>query len=165
PDLDRAVVCVDWCDAFAYCQWTGGRLCGEIGGGLLDISDENLLASNDPSRSEWFRACSANGTQEYPYPGPYDDTLCNDNNTGVDPADDHPGCGVGGLINMSGNVGEWENACTTKNTPNALFDNCVRRGGAYFSPADKLTCALSGDDPTGTLPGTPSDNTGFRCCH
>jgi formylglycine-generating enzyme required for sulfatase activity len=169
PDLDKAVVCVDWCDPFAYCIWAGGRLCGEIGGGLLDVSDENKLASNDPARSEWFRACSVNGTQTYPYPGPYDDSLCNDDGSGVDAADDHAGCGVGELINLSGNVLEWENTCTTKNTPNALFDNCVRRGGAFFSPPTDLGCALptekGNDQTTGTLPGTPSGNTGFRCCH
>jgi formylglycine-generating enzyme required for sulfatase activity len=165
PDLDKAVVCVDWCDAFAYCIWAGGHLCGEIGGELLDISDEDVLASNDPEQSEWFRACSANGTQTYPYPGPYDDTLCNDDNSGVEAADDHPGCGVGDLINLSGNVLEWEHACTTKNTPTPLADNCVRRGGAYFSNPEELACALTNGQETGTLPGSPSDNTGFRCCH
>lgn len=24
---------VDWCDAVAYCSWSGGRVCGAIGGG------------------------------------------------------------------------------------------------------------------------------------
>ena len=168
PALDRAVVCVDWCDAFAYCIWAGGHLCGEIGGELLDVSSPDQFASNDPERSEWFRACSANGTQVYPYPGPYDDTLCNDDGSGIDDVADHADCGVGELKNLSGNVLEWENACTTKNIPNALFDNCVRRGGAYFSSPDELACELGlngNGQENGTLPGTPSDNTGFRCCH
>jgi len=29
------VVCIDWCDAVAFCSWAGKRLCGKIGGGSL----------------------------------------------------------------------------------------------------------------------------------
>jgi formylglycine-generating enzyme len=29
---DHPQVCVDWCDAYAYCQVVGKRLCGKIGG-------------------------------------------------------------------------------------------------------------------------------------
>lgn len=169
PDLDKAVVCVDWCDAVAYCVWAGGHLCGEIGGDVIDVSRPDQGASNDPERSEWFRACSANGTQTFPYGDTYMAGVCNDTNSDVDHVDAHTECGSGGIVNMSGNVHEWERACTTKNDP-PLVDNCVRRGGAFFSPEVDLACALTDDgrgggNVTGTQPGTPSDNTGFRCCY
>src|SRR5262249_43105015 len=48
------VVCVDWCDAYAYCKSVGKRLCGKIGGGPNDFT-----AQNDAAHDEWYRACSA----------------------------------------------------------------------------------------------------------
>ena len=44
-------VCVDWCDAYAYCRAVGKRLCGKIGGGANGYDD-----SNDASLSQWFNS-------------------------------------------------------------------------------------------------------------
>jgi hypothetical protein len=56
-------VCVDWCDAHAYCKPVGKRLCGKIGGG------PNLYADYaSASSSEWYRACSSGGSFTYPIP-------------------------------------------------------------------------------------------------
>ena len=44
---------VDFCDALAYCDWAGKRLCGAIDG-----SRKAFDAGIDPTVSEWFRACS-----------------------------------------------------------------------------------------------------------
>ncbi len=51
---DYPVVCVDICDAIAYCAWAGKRLCGVIGASATDLSqvaDHKTVASG--KASEW----------------------------------------------------------------------------------------------------------------
>ena len=66
------VVYVDWCDALAYCQWAGKRLCGAVGGGALPYGDYA-----DANKSQWLYACSGKGTKKYPYGDIYDGKACN----------------------------------------------------------------------------------------
>ena len=68
---DHPQVCVEWCDAQAYCLAVGKRLCGKIGGGPNALADYD-----DPTRSAWLNACSNEGTKDYPYGDLYDPTLC-----------------------------------------------------------------------------------------
>jgi formylglycine-generating enzyme len=166
----HAIACVDVCDARAYCTWAGKRLCGEITGGMLDVTEgvtEGVHA--DADRSQWYRACSKAGAQAYPYEGTYQPGLCAD--AAVSPNHIHDvgsqeGCigGYAGVVDMSGNVGEWEDACTRFGNP-APLETCLVRGGAYYEGGDgdsgeRLACGFFRE----VLQSSPSSSIGFRCC-
>ena len=175
---DRPVTGVDWCDAYAYCKWSGGRLCGRIGGGSIRGGSSNDY--QDPSQSEWYNACSKGGRQAYPYADTYDPRACN--GEARDAGDLAPGgsfatCqgGFAGLFDLSGNVSEWEDGCyypddqadacagldggicTTAN----CCDSCYVRGGTYkTSDPALLACRSNDNDPRDHR----LDDLGIRCC-
>ena len=66
------MVCVDWCDARAYCAGVRKRLCGKIGRGTNATTDYANAAT-----SEWYRACSSSGVNAYPYGNTRDASACN----------------------------------------------------------------------------------------
>lgn len=152
---DHPMVKVDWCDAVAFCAWAGKRLCGAIGSGALLTTAQ----TTDPTKSEWMFACTRGGTRGFPYGQVEDITTCNtDNPAGTtEPVGKRAACAGGfpGLFDMSGNVSEWENACSGT-SPSGDF-GCVNRGGNW---ATSGRCSYSSID---SVQGTSSD-WGFRCC-
>ncbi|MDI3285513.1 SUMF1/EgtB/PvdO family nonheme iron enzyme [Polyangium sp. 15x6] len=157
PKDDYPVGSVDWCDAFAYCKAVGKRLCGRIGGGPAPY-----FADDDASRNQWFSACSHGGTQGYPYGQAYDANACNVKDAAygaVLPVGTLPGCmgGFEGLVDMSGNVWEWEDSCIPGDSG---VDLCRRRGGSFSSSADNVDCDVASSRPRDGAEA----NTGFRCC-
>jgi formylglycine-generating enzyme required for sulfatase activity len=160
-DGDLPAGCVDWCDAYAYCKGVGKRLCGRIGGGALAMDD-----SSDPTKSQWYNACSSGGKYDYPYGDEYDQgTKCND----ADRDKDHytvagslPGCqspdpAFAGVFDLSGNLWEWEDSCDGNEGP---ADDCMSRGGSNLSGEGYCTCSHRGGWDRNQL----ALNLGFRCC-
>ncbi len=151
------VVWVDWCDAHAFCQWAGKRLCGRVGGGATPWT-----GYADAEESEWFAACSHGGETVYPYGNDYDEFACSGRDSGgafgpVVPVGDYSGCvgGSTGLLHMSGNAGEWENSCG-----GAPFVSCRVRGGSSASNSGALRC----DDAVSLARNAKDPWTGIRCC-
>jgi formylglycine-generating enzyme required for sulfatase activity len=169
---------VNWCQAAAYCKYLGRRLCGSIGGGSVAQS-----SANDYHTDQWYNACTANGANCspspggcYPYGTTYSPTLCDGHDsivggsTGPEAFTSLNNCqgGTVGLLNMSGNVAEWEDSCTGKT---GAGDACAVRGGSFASDEAGLRCdavQTIGIDPNvdaGTITRSYSyADVGFRCC-
>jgi formylglycine-generating enzyme len=154
------VINVDWCDAFAFCEGSGKRLCGAIAGGELALG-----AYADASESQWHRACTSGGSTDYPYGDAYSGDACVGSD--YDNPDRLNAVGAAGgctgyrdpwstVHDMSGNAQEWEDACAGDG-PN---DVCRRRGGSYVSSASKIRC--DADESASRL--LADSRTGFRCC-
>jgi formylglycine-generating enzyme required for sulfatase activity len=153
-------VCVDWCDADAYCRAAGRRLCGKIGGGRYP--SEEIYYWTRADLSEWFNACSAHDTQKYANGKTYTLGTCNgpELGRGTFPVGSLSTCqspspGYAGVFDLSGNVSEWE----------ALGEagHARLRGGNYAvsSMNEGLSCAV--DNAGGRLDEV-TWFTGFRCC-
>ena len=160
-ELDHPVTYVDWCDAAAYCAAAQKHLCGEVGGSTLAPGD-----FADPSKSQWFRACTVEGSNDFPYGDAYAQQACNgtdytqpDRLLAVKEAASCHGTSppYADVYDMSGNVHEWEDACSGTS---GASDTCRRRGGSYKSGETALRC--DGDDQQAR--NFVDATTGFRCC-
>jgi formylglycine-generating enzyme len=155
------VVCVDWCDASAYCAWAGGHLCGLQGGAPMMRDD---FGETD----EWYSACSSAGTRTYSYGTEFDAKACNTLASGNGsiaitvatlPTCEGPSPG---LFDMNGNADEWVAACDSFDTEGASFVSCYRVGGAFFqggAAQSRCSSAYPG------YRGLHGNDTGFRCCY
>ncbi|HMJ15810.1 MAG TPA: SUMF1/EgtB/PvdO family nonheme iron enzyme [Polyangiaceae bacterium] len=156
-ESDHPIVCIDWCDARAYCRWAGKSLC----------RDDYLSA--DITQNDWYAAC-ANGARRtvYPYGSLYDGAICNGTENGnagcangnctTLRADALPSCrNDSGVLDLSGNVSEWTEACREAT---GETDECRVRGGSFQSDSAGLECGSARSYPRGTR----SAAVGFRCC-
>jgi len=159
---DLPVTNVDWCDAYAFCLWAGKRMCGAIGGGALSMSNSN---STNPNLSQWYRACSGNGSVTYPYGSNYSAGACNapTGDASIAPVKSFSGCvgGYPGIYDMAGNVEEWQDSCSG-NTGGT--DDCREQAGTYGyyapDPAGSTRCDfIDSDNRSSQL-----DDVGIRCC-
>ena len=165
-DLSLPAVGVNWCDAFAYCEWAGKRMCGAIGGGSVPHDD----SIGDPSKSQWLAACAHapdGGIEAFPYGNAGSATACNgaerDASVSVD-VGSLKACvgGYPGLFDMSGNVDEWIDSC---DHADGGGDCCVSVGGGFH---DYETSCGVGDVPGTLCPGRTRNaqhsDLGIRCC-
>lgn len=158
----KPVVCIDWCDAAAYCTWLGGHLCGLTEGQRMSRDE---IGSN---AAEWYSACSSNGATVYCYGDEFDPQACNTAEAAgggvVMPVASLPSCEgpSPGLFDMNGNADEWVAACDDFGPDDPGLATCYRVGGAFFQGgAAQSRCASS-------IPGARGlhgNNTGVRCCY
>ncbi|MCU0658562.1 MAG: formylglycine-generating enzyme family protein [Polyangiaceae bacterium] len=147
------VVCVDACDAAAFCRWAGKELCS--GGPQQSVS-----------RNPMFMACSQGNRHSYPYgnvtQNQYEAGRCNDSQkpgascpggSCANEVGSNQGCSSPeGVLDLVGNAAEWTGDCSS--------DSCDARGGSFLVDASDAECA--GVKPYGRL--THRIDLGFRCC-
>lgn len=148
---------VNHCDAQTYCAWAGKRLCGKIGAGALFLSE-----FTDASKSQWHYACTNGGPRKYPYGDTYDAAKCATGSfTPVQPGTFTSCHGVGApydaVLDLSGNVDEWEDSCAI--TPPIATTLCRGRGGGTGDHSE-ATC----DRTAQSEAQSRFDGLGFRCC-
>ena len=152
---------IDWCDAFAYCEWAGKHLCGDRNGG----STRGINTIQD----QWYFACTKGGDDighPYPYGTTYSSTRCNtgrDDGNNVVSVGSKTLCtgGFPGIYDMSGNVWEFTDSCSgTESEPDHSKDRCQLRGGG---PLQEDSTARCDTVFTGSRGGKFED-VGVRCC-
>lgn len=165
---NHPVVCVDWCDARAYCEASGKRLCAGVSGASYGYAD-----FANASKSEWHLACSNAGTFAYPYGesftpkrcvgDDFDGVLGNDVSAVASPVKSASECegGFPGLFDMSGNAWEWEAACEDSGTAAGSDDSCRARGGSFKGGPAEIRCDSA--EPS-FLRSSYKTDVGFRCC-
>jgi formylglycine-generating enzyme required for sulfatase activity len=156
-------VCVDWCDAQAYCEAAGKRLCGSIGGGATPFARGNARPAGAPL-GQWENACSAAGKTRFPYGDKPRAEACNTSDGGrgtTAKVGEMSACqstveGYRDILDLSGNAWEWEDACEDE-TADAF---CHVRGGSFNSETALDECSAVHTYHRDFA----SYFVGFRCC-
>jgi len=148
------VVCIDFCDALAFCASEGKRLCGARGGQRLRVEQAKNLDFD-----EWLLACSDGSASRATDKDTVYYKECNVNVDAPAEVGSHAGCHTDAWVfDIVGNVSEWVNTC---GIANGEF-RCGVLGGSFRS----MTGAESGCVVVSAAhrPSERSDSTGARCC-
>ncbi len=161
PD-DNPVSCVNWCQAYAFCAWSGKHLCGGRTGGSVPYG-----SFSDPNQSAWASACTSNSTNQYAFGNAYA-PVCNM----PDPNDQDGGAGTvavasltqcqgpTGVFDLMGNASEWIDSCEEDDAGVGDSDYCHHVGGAFAQYED---CFGDDNDPR-DFDYYAGYAIGFRCC-
>jgi formylglycine-generating enzyme required for sulfatase activity len=163
PELP--MTCVTLCEAAAYCQFRGKRLCGGRGGDAL--LRPVLQGLQDTEKDEWYRACAGDDVRRYPY-GNVDDGSCNVSGPALLPSGASAGCKTEeGVMDLSGNASEWTLICRQRN----MERECLVRGGEFLTSDRSLAgCQVATRSVELAVPplsGVLSQRlpgAGIRCC-
>jgi formylglycine-generating enzyme required for sulfatase activity len=162
---DRAVNCVDFCDAWAFCDWAGKRLCGIRGADSTKVSaiDGELSHVARSTESEWFFVCSQGGTSKYPHGDTYESGTCldraklemqGDEALAVRDTSNNECRGqsppFSDVFDMSGSVRQWVNVCK---------QGCYSMGGTALT-GEAVAC---GHEDLGSSLNA-NFQIGIRCC-
>lgn len=158
------VACVSWCDANAYCQWAGKRLCGMRGAQGVQHFPDAIDANKGDFAQETAWACSGGGKQAFPYGSSKLDGACVESGTGplaVDRQTPCHGAAVDGqfVVDLVGNVAEWTSTCVDYPTG----PDCYLTGGSWTDDIQSLKQAKC-DGTTVTIAAGPLEFAGIRCC-
>jgi formylglycine-generating enzyme required for sulfatase activity len=150
---DHPVGCVDWYEASAYCEWSGGQL---------------------PTEAQWEKAARGTEAREYPWGAEFDAALCNSSESAIggstpvglySPDGDSPY----GLADVSGNLWEWvtdwydigyyaQSPSSNPTGPQGGENRAARGGSWYGNYCSVRTTYRYYNTPHGRSPGM-----GFRC--
>ena len=166
----RAMDCLNFCQAWAFCTWAGKRLCGLRGAesGKVNVITDGTVESGHAAwelvrttQSEWVHVCTQGGATKFPYGDEYESDRCIRVHTADDSAldtRDTSGKECHGtyapydqVYNMSGNAYEWLNICVFE------FPLCIMASGSKYNIPDNSCAGIA----TETSPGYVA---GVRCC-
>jgi formylglycine-generating enzyme required for sulfatase activity len=154
------VACVDWCDAYAFCQWSGKQLCSD----------------NDKTNG-WYWACSSGHKNNYVYGSTYEAGRCVDGTYDASqPVGSATGCEspdqpFQGAFDLLGNVAEWGAECFNDDAGASASCSVVGGGAASVLNGNaNIHYSCTGSNVAGTPNGEIVSRNdadpalGFRCC-